>query len=58
MIHCKDCKWWYDNLSECRRRTPWPRGIKSVAYKYQGEGMWVTTEPNDWCGEAEPKEEK
>lgn len=67
MIHCKDCKWWIERT--CRKHPPqvvrkaghWGYGKYGArmgkqwfdGYSYT---VWPETNPDDCCGEAEPKE--
>ena len=53
---CKHCAWWSDRnqpLGECHRSAPIMRkppdaGISAIWFD---NGLWPTTNPNDFCGE-------
>ena len=50
MIKCEDCRYWQHG--ECHRYAPKPVTPQGVAYG--GFARWPLTNPEDWCGEAEP----
>lgn len=45
MATCETCRWWV--AMRCKRHPP---GLIASIY-----GVWPRTEPDDWCGEHQPK---
>lgn len=49
-MHCEDCRFWFEDQSQCRRNAPQPMAGASGGH----DTLWPRVEPQDWCGEYQP----
>lgn len=49
-MHCADCMFWFETMSQCRRNAPQPQRDHAM----RSDTLWPKVDAQDWCGEYQP----